>query len=324
MQRNTFLTALATSWLGLALGSTALAAANDKPLEWVVGYAAGGGSDVVARAIAESMGTSLGRTIIINNKPGAGTNIAAEYAARSKDYGNLVFSADFATLAANPFLFSKLSYNAEKDFQPVGLLVRFPMFLVVSNQVPVSNYKEFVAWAKAQTDGVNWASAGPGSPHHLVGELFREQSGLKLTHVPYRGAAPAITDVVGGQVPAMWVDSATAYPFLNGGKLKAIGVASPQRVATMPEVPTFNEQGLKGFEGYAWQGLVVPTGTPPEVVNSLSKALQTALNSTTVKARLQALGVEPLPGTPAQMASYAKTEREKWGRVIKQVGVKLD
>ena len=324
MQRNTFLSALATSWLGLALGSTALAAANDKPLEWVVGYAAGGGSDVVARTIAESMGTSLGRAIIINNKPGAGTNIAAEYAARSKDYGSLVFSADFATLAANPFLFSKLSYNAEKDFQPVGLLVRFPMFLVVSNQVPVSNYKEFVAWAKAQTDGVNWASAGPGSPHHLVGELFREQSGLKLTHVPYRGAAPAIADVVGGQVPAMWVDSATAYPFLNGGKLKAIGVASPQRVATMPEVPTLNEQGLKGFEGYAWQGLVVPTGTPPEVVNSLSKALQTALNSTTVKARLQALGVEPLPGTPAQMASYAKTEREKWGRVIKQVGVKLD
>lgn len=147
MQRKTFLTTLATSWLGLALGSTALAAANDKPLEWVVGYAAGGGSDVVARTIAESMGSSLGRAIIINNKPGAGTNIAAEYAARSKDYGNLVFSADFATLAANPFLFSKLSYNAEKDFQPVGLLVRFPMFLVVSNQVPVSNYKEFVAWA---------------------------------------------------------------------------------------------------------------------------------------------------------------------------------
>lgn len=324
MQRKTFLTALATSWLGLALGGTALAAANDKPLEWVVGYAAGGGSDVVARTIAESMGSSLGRAIIINNKPGAGTNIAAEYVARSKDYGNLVFSADFATLAANPFLFSKLSYNAEKDFQPVGLLVRFPMFLVVSNQVPVSNYKEFVAWAKVQSEGVNWASAGPGSPHHLVGELFREQSGLRLTHVPYRGAAPAIADVVGGQVPAMWVDSATAYPFLNGGKLKAIGVASPQRVATMPEVPTLNEQGLKGFEGYAWQGLVVPTGTPSEVVNNLSKALQAALNATAVKARLQALGVEPLPGTPAQMASYAKTEREKWGRVIKQVGVKLD
>ncbi|MDD0808749.1 tripartite tricarboxylate transporter substrate binding protein [Curvibacter sp. RS43] len=322
MLRKSFLSTLAA--LALAATAPLALANNDKPLEWVVGYAAGGGSDVVARTIAEAMGTSLGRNLIINNKPGAGTNIAAEYVARSKDFGNLIFSADFATLAANPFLFSKLSYNAEKDFQPVGLLVRFPMFLVVSTKVPVSNYKEFVAWAQTQSEGVNWASAGPGSPHHLVGELFREQSGLKLTHVPYRGAAPAIQDVIGGQVPAMWVDSATVAPFLNAGKVKALGVASPQRVATQPEVPTLHEQGLKGFEGYAWQGLVVPTGTPPEVVAQLSKALQSALNATAVKARLQALGVEPLPGTPAQMATFAKAEREKWGRVIKQVGVKLD
>ena len=322
MLRKSFLSTLAA--LALAATAPLALANNDKPLEWVVGYAAGGGSDVVARTIAEAMGTALGRTIIINNKPGAGTNIAAEYTARSKDLGNLMFSADFATLAANPFLFSKLSYNAERDFQPVGLLVRFPMFLVVSNKVPASNYKEFVAWAQGQSDSVNWASAGPGSPHHLVGELFREQSGLKLTHVPYRGAAPAIQDVIGGQVPAMWVDSASVYPFLNAGKLKAIGVASPQRVATASEVPTLQEQGLKGFEGYAWQGLVVPTGTPPEVTAQFSKALQTALNATAVKARLQALGVEPLPGTPAQMAAFAKAEREKWGRVIKQVGVKLD
>ena len=235
-----------------------------------------------------------------------------------------MFSADFATLAANPFLFSKLSDNAEKDFQPVGLLVRFPMFLVVSNSVPAKNLKEFMAWAKGQADGVNWASAGPGSPHHLVGELFREQSGLKLTHVPYRGAAPAIQDVIGGQVPAMWIDSATVYPFLAGNKVRAIGVASPQRVATMPDVPTISEQGLQGFEGFAWQGLVVPTGAPADVVASFSKALQTALADTRTKARLQALGVEPMPGTAAQMGSFARTEREKWGRVITKVGVKLD
>ncbi len=322
MQRKRFLATLA----GLALATTLpLAHAQDsKPLEWVVGYAAGGGSDIVARTIAESMSATLGRTIIINNKPGAGTNIAAEYSARNKDYGNLMFSADFATLAANPFLFSKLSYNAEKDFQPVGLLVRFPMFLVVSNSVPVKNLKEFMAWAKGMPDGVNWASAGPGSPHHLVGELFREQSGLKLTHVPYRGAAPAIQDVIGGQVSAMWIDSATVYPFLAGNKVRAIGVASPQRVATMPDVPTISEQGLQGFEGFAWQGLVVPTGAPADVVASFSKALQTALADTRTKARLQALGVEPMPGTAAQMGSFARTEREKWGRVITKVGVKLD
>ena len=165
---------------------------------------------------------------------------------------------------------------------------------------------------------------GLGSPHHLVGELFREQSKLQLTHVPYRGAAPAIQDVIGGQIPAMWVESATAYPFLQGKKVKAIGVASAQRVPTMPDVATISEQGIKGFEGYAWQGLVVPTGTSPEVTAKLAQALQTALNSTAVKARMQALGVEPLPGTPAQMAAFSATEREKWGRVIKQVGVRLD
>lgn len=322
MLRKHFLAHLA----GLACAcALPLAHAQDpKPLEWVVGYAAGGGSDIVARTIAESMSATLGRPIVINNKPGAGTNIAAEYSARNKDFGNLIFSADFATLAANPFLFSKLNYNAEKDFQPVGLLVRFPMFLVVSNSVPAKNLKEFMAWAKARTDGVNWGSAGPGSPHHLVGELFREHSGLQLTHVPYRGAAPAIQDVIGGQIPAMWIDSATVYPFLSSGKVRAIGVASPQRVATMPDVPTIAEQGMEGFEGYAWQGIVAPTGTAAEVVANFSKALQTALTDTRTKARLQALGVEPMPGTAAQMGAFARAEREKWGRVITKVGVKLD
>ena len=142
--------------------------------------------------------------------------------------------------------------------------------------------------------------------------------------MPYRGAAPAIQDVIGGQIPAMWVESATAYSFINGKKVKPIGVASAQRVSTMPDVATISEQGIKGFEGYAWQGLVVPTGTSAEFTGQLAKALQTALNSTTVKARLQALGVEPLPGTPAQMAAFSGSERDKWGRVIKQVGVRLD
>jgi tripartite-type tricarboxylate transporter receptor subunit TctC len=214
MQRKQFLAALACSTLAWAAGPAAMA--QEKPLEWVIGYAAGGGSDVVARVIAEAMGRNLERPIVINNKPGAGTNIAAEYSARSHDFGNLMFTADFATLAANPFLFRKLNYNAEKDFKPVGMLVRFPMLLVVNNDVPVSNLTEFVAWAKQQKTGVSWGSAGLGSPHHLVGELFREEAGLgNMTHVPYRGAAPAVQDVIGGQIPAMWADSATIIPFLG-------------------------------------------------------------------------------------------------------------
>lgn len=322
MQRRKWIASL--TGMILAASSMATQAQQDKPIEWVVGYAAGGGSDVVARTIADAMSKSLNRTIIVTNKPGAGTNIAAEYTARSKDYGNILFTADFATLAANPTLFSKLNYNAEKDFQPVGMLVRFPLFLVVSNSVPANNLKEFMAWAKTQPEGVNWGSVGLGSPHHLVGEMFREQSGLKMIHVPYRGAAPGMQDVIGGQISAMWVESATAYAFLNGKKVKAIGVASPQRVQTMPDAPTLHEQGMKGFEGYAWQGLVVPTGTPTDVTAKFSSALQTALNSTPVKARLQALGVEPMPGTAEQMATFSRKERDKWGGIITKIGVKLD
>ena len=171
---------------------------------------------------------------------------------------------------------------------------------------------------------MNYASAGVGSPHHLASELLREKTGLKMTHVAYRGAAPAMQDLLGGNVPFMLVDTASGNQFVQAGKVKAIGVASAQRIATLPEVPTLAEQGMDGFEPYAWQGLSVPAGTPPETVAKLSKALVDALNSTTVKARFQALGVEGLPGTPAQMASYVKSERERWGRLIRDNGIKVD
>ena len=312
--------------LALALSFTAFAAPaqSSKPIEWVVGYAAGGGSDSVARATADTMARNLGQTIIINNKPGAATNIAADYVARARDYGNVMLTADFATLAANPFLFSKLSYNAEKDLMPVGMLARFPLVLVVGANVPVKNFKEFLAWARAQPGGVNYASAGAGSPHHLATELLREKTGLKMTHVAYRGAAPAMQDVLGGQVPFMLVDTASGNPFVLAGKVRAIGVASARRIATLPDVPTLAEQGLDGFEAYAWQGLSVPAGTPPEAVAKLNKALVEALNSTAVKARFLALGVEGLPGSPAQMSSYVRSERERWGRLIRDNGIKVD
>jgi len=311
---------------GLALAaSTHLAVAQDtKPIEWVVGYAAGGGSDSVARATAETMSKSLARPVVINNKPGAATNIAADYVARSKDYGSVMLTADFATLAANPFLFSKLSYNAEKDLAPVGMLARFPLVLVVGPQVPAKNFKEFIAWAKAQPGGVNYASAGAGSPHHLATELLREKTGIAMTHVAYRGAAPAMQDILGGQVPFMMVDTASGNQFVLAGKVRAIGVASAKRIATLPDVPTLAEQGLGDFEAYAWRGLAVPSGTPAETVAKLNKALVDALNSTAVQARFQALGVEGLPGTPNDMARYVKDERERWGRLIKANGIRID
>lgn len=302
----------------------ALAAYPEKPVEWVVPYPAGGGADVVARTLAEAMGKSLGQPLIVNNKPGAATNIGADYAAKAKADGQVILTADTATLAANPWLYTKISYKAEQDLAPVGLIARFPMLLVVNPSVPVKTYKEFLAWAARQDGGINYASPGAGSPHHLATELLREQTKLKLTHIPYRGAAPAVQDVVGGQVPFMFVDTAAGYPHIISGKLRAIAVASPARIKTFADVPTFAEQGLAGFEAYAWQGLTVPAGTPAPVIATLNKSLQEALNSTAVKARFQVLGLEALGGTPEQMRAYWKQELAKWGQVIKAANIKLD
>jgi tripartite-type tricarboxylate transporter receptor subunit TctC len=303
---------------------SASAQADDKALEWVVGYSAGGGSDIVARSVAEQMAKTLGRTIIVNNKPGASTNIAADYVAKSRDPGHVMLSADLATLAANPSLFAKLPYDAEKDFRPVGLLARFPLILVVTDKVPAKNWKEFSAWVKSSGDTVNYGSAGAGSPHHLAVELLRDRAGLKFTHVPYRGAAPAVQDLLSGNIAFGLIDSASVQQHLGGGRLRAIGVASAKRLVTFPEIPTLAEQGLTGFEAYAWQGLVVPAATSDATVAELSKALQAALASTPVKARFQTLSLEALPGTPAQMAAYAKSERERWGALIKANNIRLD
>ena len=308
----------------LALPALVRAQDSSRPLEWVVGYPAGGGSDAVARVMAEAMGKTLARTIIVNNKPGAATNIAADYVAKSKDLGNIMFTADFATLAANPSLFSKLPYNAEADFTPVGLLARFPLLWVVATNVPVKTFKEFVAWVKTKPEGVSYASAGAGSPHHLAAEMLRERTGLKLQHVPYRGAAPAVQDLLGGQLPCGFMDSASVQQHINAGKLHALGVASARRLAIFPDIPTLAEQGLTGFEAWAWQGLVVPKATPPQFPAGLAKALQAALDSTLIRARFQALGLEPLPGTPEQMSAYARAERERWGKLIRDIGIKLD
>ena len=314
-------------WLTAAAVALPIAAAAvypDKPIEWVVPYPAGGGSDVVARILSVPMGKTLGQPIIINNKPGAATNIGADYAAKAKPDGYVMLTGDTATMAANPALYTKLSYNVEKDFTPVGLIARFPMILVVNPDVPAKNLAEFMVWAKKQPNGVTYATPGAGSPHHLATELFRELSGLTMVHVGYRGAAPAVQDVIGGQVPMMFVDTASGYQHIQSGRLVPIGVASPKRIATFTTLPTLAEQGMKGFQAYAWQGLVVPAATPPEAVNALSKALLAALETTEVKARFQTLGLESIASTPAQMGEYAKSEREKWAKVIRASNIRLD
>ena len=295
-----------------------------KPIEWVVPYAAGGGTDVVARVLSEPMGKALGQSIIVVNKPGAATNIGADAVARAKPDGYTILTGDTGTMAANPYLYKKLSYSAEKDFAPVGLLVRFPMLLVVNSQLPVNNYAEFVEWAKQQTKGVSYGTPGAGSPHHLAIELLRSQSGLNFVHIPYRGSAPAVQDVVAGQLPFMFVDTAAGIQHVQGGKIRAIAVASPARLPTLPDVPTLDEQGLKGFEAYAWQGIVAPAATPKERVAKLSDALQSALKQADIVAKLEGMALEVTPSTAEEMDAYASAERNKWRRVIEESQITLD
>lgn len=295
-----------------------------KPIEWVVPYAAGGGTDVVARVLSEPMGKALGQSIIVVNKPGAATNIGADAVARAKPDGYTILTGDTGTLAANPYLYKKLSYSAEKDFAPVGLLVRFPMLLVVNSQLPVNNYAEFVEWAKQQTKGVSYGTPGAGSPHHLAIELLRSQSGLNFVHIPYRGSAPAVQDVVAGQLPFMFVDTAAGIQHVQGGKIRAIAVASPARLPTLPDVPTLDEQGLKGFEAYAWQGIVAPAATPKERVAKLSDGLQSALKQADIVAKLEGMALEVTPSTAEEMDAYASAERNKWRRVIEESQITLD
>lgn len=295
-----------------------------KPIEWVVPYAAGGGTDVVARVLSEPMGKALGQSIIVVNKPGAATNIGADAVARAKPDGYTILTGDTGTLAANPYLYKKLSYSAEKDFAPVGLLVRFPMLLVVNSQLPVNNYAEFVEWAKQQAKGVSYGTPGAGSPHHLAIELLRLQSGLNFVHIPYRGSAPAVQDVVAGQLPFMFVDTAAGIQHVQGGKIRAIAVASPARLPTLPDVPTLDEQGLKGFEAYAWQGIVAPAATPKERVAKLSDALQSALKQADIVAKLEGMALEVTPSTAEEMDAYASAERNKWRRVIEESKITLD
>ncbi len=308
----------------LAMGAASAQNFPSHSIEWVVPYAAGGGTDVVARTLGQPFAAALGQPVVIVNKPGAATNIGADYLARSKPDGYVVMTADTGTLAANPFLYQKLPFNPETDLVSVGLTVRFPMILVTRPDFPANNLQEFIAWAKQQANPVSYGTPGSGSPHHLATELFSELAAVSLSHIPYKGAAPAVQDVMGGQVPFMFVDSATGYPFITAGKLKAIGVASPERLKSFPAVPTMSEQGLKGFQAYAWQGLVVSKGTPAEVIAVLNKALQVALNNPEAQARLAAMGLEITPSTPAQMTEFVVSERKKWGAVIQASGIKVD
>ena len=296
-----------------------------RPIKWFVGYPAGGGTDVLARLLAGGMSSQLGQLFIIENRPGAATNLAAGEAARAEPDGYTVFTAGIETLVFNPALYKKIPFNYEKDFRPIGLTARFHLVLTVKLDSPSTTAKDLVARAKASPGTINYASPGIGSPHHLAMERLMHDAGAKLSHVPYRGMAPVINDLLGGVVEAAIVDFAAGGSVLRAGKLRPLAVCSAQRLEGLPDVPTVNEAlGLKNFEAYSWQGLVAPAKTPDPIATKLTETLAITLRQQEIIGRMKEIGLDPLSGGPAEFEALLKSEREVWWPIIRDLGISLD
>ena len=320
---------LATLASGAALAASPFARAQnsnypDQLIRWVVPYPAGGGTDVIARSLAEAMRQTLGQQIVIDNRPGASTNIGADLVAKAKPDGYTVMSADNAVLAFNEHLFGKLPFNPERDFSYIGAIGKFPLALVVNPDFPAKDFKEFLAYVKANPGKVNYASPGNGSPHHLAMELFKNRTGTFITHIPYRGAAPAMADVMGGQVPCMFLDLASGLPIMQGKKVRVLAIGSGARNKLLPDVPTLAEAGVKGAEVYSWQGLAAPKGLPADVKAKLAKAAIASVQQPDIRKRFVEQGLEIVGNTPEEFTRYQAQESERWKQLIQTRKITAD
>ena len=309
---------------GLALPGQAARAANypTKPVKFIVPFPPGGPVDTTARAFVPPLGQLWGQSTFIDNRAGGGGIVGAEVAAKQAPDGYGLFVGAIHH-SVNPSLHAKLGYDIQKDFVPISFAALFPVFLVVNPSVPAKNVQELIALAKKPDSNLSFASSGNGGGTHLAGELFNMHAGTQLLHIPYKGSAPAMTDVLGGQVAMMFSDAPTAIPHIKTGKVRVLGVASPQRSALMPDVPTIAEQGLPGYEAYSWAALFAPAGTPPDVVAKINADFNKVMRDPEVRQRLYVAGAEADPGTPAQMAQRLQAEMDKWAKVVKAANIKI-
>ncbi|CAB3637882.1 Bug family tripartite tricarboxylate transporter substrate binding protein [Achromobacter pulmonis] len=312
--------ALAFSTPGHAAG-----AYPDRPVTLVVGYAAGGATDIVARLVAKSLAEELGQTFVVENKTGANSNIGAEIVSRAAPDGYTLYVGSIAN-TINRSLYSKLNYDFVKDFKPIGLLATIPNILVVNPKLPVKTVQEYIDYAKAHPGKLTCASSGTGSSIHLSCELFKMRTGTDILHVPYRGSGPAVADLLGGQVDSMFDNLPSSLPHVQGGKLRPIGVTSPQRLAVLPDVPTLAESGLPGFDVESWFGLMAPAGTPQAVIDRLNQAMNKALASAALQASYKQAGfyAPKPPNTPATFSTKIASEIDKWGAVVKRADIKAN
>ncbi len=310
----------------LALGASAASAQAypSKSIRWLVPYPAGGGADFLARTIGQQLSTQIGQPVVIENKPGGNTAIAASDVARAPADGDTLLSADNGTMVFNTALYSKLSYNPDKDLTPVTLMGRIPMILVAGPASDAKDAKDFIAKAKAQPGKISYGSAGAGSPHHLAMEMLKNTAKLHMVHIPYRGAAPALGDLAGGQIPVMMVDMAAGAGFIKSGKSRPLAVANDTRLPQLPDVPTFAELGMKGVEAAALVGLVAPAALPADVKATLQKQVAAAIEQPAVKQKLIEFGVEPVGSSSQAYADLLKAENTRWHKLIKDLKITLD
>ncbi|MBA4340917.1 MAG: ABC transporter substrate-binding protein [Methylibium sp.] len=315
--RRLCLLALGALSLAAPLAAHAQQAWPSKPIRWVVAYPAGGGSDFLARQLAPQIGKQLGQTLVIENRPGAAGMIGTDAAAKSPPDGYTIVTGDNGAMVFNSAMYKKVPYSPS-DLAPVGFMARFPLVLVVNPNAGFSSAKQWLDEVKKSPGKYSYASPGIGSPHHLAMELIKERSGSFIVHVPYRGTAFTTQDLIAGMVPMGILDTAAGLPHIRAGKLKALAVLSAKRIATLPDVPTFQEIGLKGVDVAAWQGLFVPKGTPEPIVQRLSAEMNKAITTPEIKARLEDFGLEVAPGDAASLARFVQQETAAWHALIKE------
>ena len=295
----------------------------DKPIRFVVPYPPGGGTDVIARIVQVRLQAALGQNVLIENKGGAGGSLGTDVVAKAAPDGyTVLFTLSSHTI--NPAIFPKLPFDTQKDFEPIGLVASLPQILVANIALPVRNVADMTAQAKAAPTKFSFASVGNGSPGHLAGELQVIRTGAPMQHIPYRGGGPAVTDVMGGQVPLLWVSIPAAAQFVKAGKLKALAVSTTKRSSTFPDVPTMQEAGVPDFEVDSWYGMLVPAKTPKAIIDKLNKALNTVLAEPAIRAQLLEQGAEAVGGTPEALGKLITAEIPKWIKLAKDANIKAD
>jgi tripartite-type tricarboxylate transporter receptor subunit TctC len=296
----------------------------DKPVSLIVGFPPGGGVDIVARQLAETLSESLGQRVVVENRAGAAGNIAMEYVARAKPDGYTLLMGNLGMLTANPVLYPKLSFDPSKDFAPVARVVVTPLLAAVPATLPAQSVQQFIAMAKAKPNEMSFGSGGNGNINHLAGELLKLQTGTQIKHVPYKGSAPALTDLMGGHIQLVIDGFNVVQPSVASGKARAIAITGDTRSPVMPDVPTMKEVGLGDLVIYGWQGVLAPAGTPPPIIEKLTQEVARALANPALKARLSGQGTEPSYLNPVQFRSYITGEQVRWANVISSAKITLD